>query len=235
MAAPTLFTIRGGRCRDQTLALPAAPQADLRFESKWTGENARRLELAAVFLAENDELLGLLQENLRRVEFNRYNLEVYISIARLFRQNLEMLLDIGRMCSMLEAAVGAKADRKPKQVVAAADKALELALQIRQERNTALRDAIATYYKAWFPRVPEANGRKFLHDLDDVKDHEPDRTVDMTYLVLRELHLPFGAWVEGIRKARNAYAAANQFAPNRNKFDWTDLGDHPVVGGIPEE
>jgi hypothetical protein len=221
--------------RDQTLALPAAPQSDLRFDSKWTTENSRRLELAAGFLADNDELLGLLHENLRRVEFNRYNLEVYIAVARLYRQNVEMLLDIGRVCSMLEAAGAAKTEKKPRQVLAAVDKALELVLQIRQQRNAALRDAIATYYKAWFPRVPEANGRKYLHDLDDVKDHEPDRTVDMTYLVLRELQLPFGEWVEGIREARNAYAAANGAAPNSHRFDWSDLGDHPVVGGIPEE
>jgi hypothetical protein len=221
--------------KDQTLPLPPALSSDLRFDSKWSQENARRLELASGFLADNDELLGLLHENLQRVEFNRYNIEVYVAIARLYRQNIEMLLDIGRMCSLLEAAGRSGPEGRPRQVLGNMDRALELAHQIRQQRNTALRDAIATYYKAWFPRVPEANGRKFLHDLDDVKDHEPDRTVDMSYLVLRELQLPFGKWVEGIREARNAYAAARQLKPNTNKFDWLDLGDHPVVGGIPEE
>ena len=54
------------------------------------------------------------------------------------------------------------------------------------------------------PRVAEANGRRFLHELDDVKDHLPDRTVDMTYLVYRELLLPFGDWVEQVRAARQS-------------------------------
>jgi len=85
------------------------------------------------------------------------------------------------------------------------------------------------------PRVAQANGRTFLHELDDVKDHVPDRTVDMSYLVDRELQLPFGAWVEAIRSARNQYAAANHLAADAQKFDWLDMGDHPVVAGIPEE
>lgn len=221
--------------RDQTLALPPAPGPDLRFDSKWSGENARRLELAAGFLADNDELIGLLHENLRRVEFNRYNLEVYLAVAQLYRQNLHMLLDVGRMCSLLEAAQTAAAGKKPKEAVGALENALALARQIRQQRNLALRDAQATYYKTWYPRVAQAHARKFVHELDDVKDHVPDRTVDMTYLVYRELQLPFGAWVASIREARNAYAAANNLPPNRQKFDWLDLGDYPVVGGIPEE
>jgi hypothetical protein len=99
-----------------------------------------------------------------------------------------------------------------------------------------LRDATATWEKSWFPRVLKANGRTFLHDLDDVKDHVPDRTVDMSYLVLREIAMtPFGEWVEAIRAARNQYARANGIALDNQAFDWLDLGDHPVIAGIPGE
>ena len=44
--------------------------------------------MAGGFLAENSELLDLLHENLRRVEFSRYNLELYVGIAQLYRQNI---------------------------------------------------------------------------------------------------------------------------------------------------
>ena len=137
----------------------------------------------AVFLAENDELLGLLQENLRTANLNRYNLEVYVSIAQLYRQNLEMLRDLGRINYLLESAQKAAEGKDAKQAVEHIDRALQLAKLIRQQRNTALRDATATWEQSWFPRVAKANGRTFLHDLDDVKDHVPDRTVDMSYLV----------------------------------------------------
>jgi hypothetical protein len=221
--------------KDQTLVLPPAPDSGLKFDARWTTENSRRLELAADALNENDELLDLLNENLPRAELNLYNLEVYISIAQLCRQNLEMLIDIGSISSLLESAQRAARDQQPKQAVEALDRALDLARHIRQRRNTVLLDASAVWYKSWLPRVAQANGRTFLHELDDVKDHMPDRTVDMSYLIDRELQLPFGAWVEAIRAARNQYAAANHLVANAQKFDWLDMGDHPVVAGIPEE
>jgi hypothetical protein len=173
-------------------------------------------------LADNDELLGLLEENLRNVEFNRYNLEVYVSVAQLYRQNLEMLLGIGRMSSMVESAQRSAAEGKAKDALESLDGALGVAQNIRLQRNMALRDAVSTWYKSWLPRVEEANGRRFLHQLDDVKDHVPDRTVDMTYLVYRELQLPFGEWVTAIHGTRNRYAAANHLPERKGDFDWRD-------------
>src|SRR5438067_4925797 len=81
--------------RDQNIPLPPVPGADLNYRSEWTAQNARRLQLAAEFLADNDELLGLLHGNLARADRNAYNLEVLLSIAHLCRQNLEMLQAIG--------------------------------------------------------------------------------------------------------------------------------------------
>ena len=52
------------------------------------------MNLARKSLAENDELMNLLYANLPEVQFNHYNLEVYLSIAKLCRQNLLMLKDL---------------------------------------------------------------------------------------------------------------------------------------------
>ncbi|MDQ6707489.1 MAG: hypothetical protein M3Z85_16120, partial [Acidobacteriota bacterium] len=196
--------------RDQTLPLPnpASP-------SEWIAVNSRRLLLGSDAMIANDELLGLLYENMQRADFNRYNLEVFMTIARLYRQNLEMLAGIEQIARLLDSTSKEK-DRK--KMSAALDRALAIAWQIRAERNVALRDATKTWYKSWLPRVAEANGRRFLHEIDDVKDHLPDRTVDMSYLVYRELLLPFGEWVEEIRHLRNEGAAT----PQDKKFDWLD-------------
>jgi hypothetical protein len=213
---------------DQFLPLPPAPSAEdlaAKPDAKgdagggWLRDNARRLELAEQGLTENDELLALLQENLRRAEFNRYNLEVFLSLARLCRHNLEMLRDLGRMDHLIASAHKSAAG-DPAAAVADLDEAIEVARGIRRGRNEALRDATDTWYKTWCPRVAEANGRKFLHVVDDVKDHLPDRTVGMEYLVYRELNLPVGDWVAKIRDARNAYAKAHQLPERDEPFDW---------------
>ena len=67
---------------DQFLPPLAVPSNDLlRSNFDWRAGNQKRLELAGKFLAQNDQLLDLLASNLADVQFNRYNLEVYLSIA----------------------------------------------------------------------------------------------------------------------------------------------------------
>ncbi|MGD0579301.1 MAG: beta-N-acetylhexosaminidase [Bryobacteraceae bacterium] len=97
---------------DQTLPLPPAPAASvLTLSYDWAALSERRLQLAGRFLAENDELLDLLHQNLQQVQFNHYNLELYIGIAELYRQNIDMLFDLARVNTALQAAQAAAAKR----------------------------------------------------------------------------------------------------------------------------
>ena len=127
------------------------------------------------------------------------------------------------MDGLLRSASDAAGKNQAKQAVASLDQVLQEAKLVRYSRNRVLADATQTWYKSWLPRVAEANGRRFLHELDDVKDHLPDRTVDMTYLVYRELLLPFGDWVEQVRSVRNQYATSHGLPAQNGSFDWQDL------------
>ena len=210
--------------QDQTLPLLPVPARDgLKVARDWSKENLRRLELARRFLAENQELLGLIEENRARVRLNRYNLEVFLSIARICRENLEMLLDLGRIDGELKAAQGL-AEAAPASAVAHLDEALELAQRMWLRRNQVYHGAVATWYESWFPRVLEANGRRYLDQVDDVKDHRPVRTVDMSYLIYRELLYPLGDWADSTRSARNEFAQAHGLAARDQKLDWRSTG-----------
>lgn len=114
-----------------------------------------------------------------------------------------------------------------KQAVADLDQALDLARQIREERNEALLNAVATWYKSWLPRVAEANGRKYLNEVDDVKDHLPARAVDMSYLVYRELILPFGKWYGQVEEVRNQYARTHGLPTRTQRLNWKNTGLQP--------
>ncbi len=207
--------------RDQVLSLPPIPQGPyLRQEYDWGELNARRLRLVQQSLAQKDELLGLLHKNLRSVQFNPYNLEVYLSIAELCRHNLEMLEELGEINNSLKAAQAAAARLEYDQAVARLDQALALAEIIRGERNRALSDAAATWYKSWFPRVAEANGRRYLHVLNDVQDYRVDRELGLKYLIERELLLPFGEWFNQVQEVRNRYATAHWIPARNLQFDW---------------
>jgi hexosaminidase len=209
---------------DQTLALPPVPALPyLTLSGDWKKENAERLRLASKYLADNDELLDALHLNLETVEFNRYNLEVFISVAQLCRQNLLMLQSLGTISELLTRAQAAAGQQQAAEAVAALDEVSATAERIRAQRNRVLQETVATWYKSWFPRVPEANGRRFLHELDDVKDHHPDRTIDMSYLVYRQLILPFGEWVEKVREVRNQYARSSNLPVREGRFPWEEL------------
>jgi hypothetical protein len=213
---------------DQTLPLPPVPDGNLNYSSTWSKDNARRLALASQAEQQNEVLQGMLHENIQRAQFNRYNLQVYITIADLCHQNFSMISGIHRMDEDLASASQMK-DKDPKAAVNQMDSALDIATSIWQQRNEALKDATATWDQRWFPRVESANGRHFLHELDDVKDHLPDRTVDMTYLVFREKILPFGQWVNAIATARNQFAAVHNLPARNYHLAWQNFNAVPAV------
>jgi hexosaminidase len=209
---------------DQTLALPPTPAKDLlTLNYDWAVINERRLKMAGRFFAENSELQDLLYENLHRVEFNRYNLELYTGIAQLYRQNIEMLLDLEQINAALQAAPAAAAKGDAKGAVKAIDQALDLAEKIRQQRNQVYANAVTVWYKSWYPRVAMANGRRFVDKVDDVKDHLPVRTIDMTYLIYRQLLYPLGDWAARVQSIRNQYAEARQLPARTGDWNWNEV------------
>jgi len=211
-----------------TLPLPPVPSADyLRLHRDWSQENARRLELTGKFLGENDELESLLYQNISAVEFNRYNLEVYLSISRMCRQNLLMLNELEGISRDLGTAQDQAAKLHYSDAVDALDRALDTALSIRDERNQALQNATATWYQTWFPRVREANGRKAARAPQDFVETEPsDKSrraqIGLIYLVDREFSLPLGQWVLAVQQVRNRYAAEHHLPARPGTFDWQD-------------
>lgn len=211
-----------------TLPLPPVPMGDyLRVSGNWAQENSHRTELAQAALGKNDELLNLLYTNLPQVQFNTYNLEVYLSITGLYRQNLLMLTGLAKIDRYLTTAQDEAAKRHYPEAVAALDAALDSAETIRDQRNLALADATTTWYKTWFPRVREANGRHVASEPQPFVDTATSedarrRQTGLLYLIDREFLLPLGEWVNQVQAARNKYAEAHHLPLRTGNFDWQD-------------
>jgi hexosaminidase len=210
---------------DQTLVEMPAPRLSLlTLPYDWDPENSLRLKMAGEFLAENDELLDLIHLNQTHCQLQKYNLRVFLSIAHLFRQNIQMLLDLQRISAQLKSAELYAGRADADKAVAALDQALNIAASIHTRRNEVLEDAAQVWYETWFPRVSEANGRRFLNKVDDVKDHLPVRTVDLSYLVYRELLYPLGDWASRTVAVRNEYAVAHHLPTRAFSMDWKSTG-----------
>ncbi len=209
--------------KDQVLpSLPVPSGSDLSINKSWNADNKQRLEAAEKFLKENDELMNLLYKNLLTADYQHYNLQVLHSVAQLCRQNLSMLLGLQNINNLLTLSSDAAATN-PSLAVSLIDQALDQAKKIHDERNEVLQEVTTVWYQDWFPRVAEANGRKFLNQVDDVKDHVPARTIDMSYLIYRELKFPLGKWAEDVLTARNQFAGKNNLPLRSETFDWASI------------
>jgi hypothetical protein len=208
---------------DQALQLLPVPAAkNLALPGTWSSANGKRLRLCQIFLKENDELLNLLQQNLLTVTTNRYNIEVMKSIARLCRQNLTMIKGLGDIDRLLVRA-SAVAGSKPAAAVALIDESLNCAARLLKERNKVFNELVTVWYQDWRPLVAAANGRKYLLQVDDVKDHEPVRTIDLSYLIYRQLHYPLDQWAAETLKARNQFAGQHHVPERNASLPWKDI------------
>ena len=210
----------------ETLPLPSLPSADyLHLRDDWGQENARRTDLAWKFLGENDQLMNLLYSNLPSVQFNRYNLEVYLSLTEICRQNLKFMLGLQDISNDLESAQNEAGKLHYVDAVRALDQALDTAYLIRDHRNQVLKDATQIWYKSIYPRVREANGRHVAREPQDfvsvaTSDAARRSQIGLLYLIDREFSLPFGKWVDQVQDVRNRYAVAHNLPAREGTFDW---------------
>jgi hypothetical protein len=206
--------------KDQTLPVLPVPSAqNLTLEKVWEIDNSRRLQAAEYLLKENKELIDLINDNIKGAVYQRYNLQVMRSIALLCRQNLDMLLDLQSINKVL-ILTSKVALTDPSSAISLLDQALDMVKIIMDQRNESLRSLTTLWYQDWYPRVSEANGRKYLDQVDDIKDHLPGRTVDMSYLIYRELHYPLGKWAEEVQHVRNQFAEEHHLQLRTDVFDW---------------
>ena len=59
----------------------------------------------------------------------------------------------------------------------------------------------------------------------------PVRTVDMTYLIYRQLLYPLGDWAEKILAVRNQYAEANHLSRREFRLDWKNTAKPAAKAG----
>jgi len=145
-----------------------------------------------------------------------------LSVASLCRQNLTMLLGLQHIDSLLKLSFGFFS-KDASASVSLIDQALDEVNAIRDERNETLRSLTTVWYKDWHPRVAEANGRHYLNKVDDVKDHRPGRTVDMSYLIYRELHYPIDKWADEVQTIRNRVALKTHLPVRNERVRWETL------------
>jgi len=198
---------------DMTLLPPALPKLpDLALAPTFAGRYEKILKQVPRQLRRNDWLIARLLENLPRARRNRYNLEVFLALAYFQRHHLRMLQGVAAAERELLAAAEAEAGGRRSQAVG-------LMLQAHRRVGEILDDLRQTYSrlkvvweKSTYPRNREVEGKKFVHVMDDVKDHFADRRADLTYMIAPEESIGLEQWRKGLAEVVRGYAKAHGLA-----------------------
>ncbi|KAA6432730.1 family 20 glycosylhydrolase [Dyadobacter flavalbus] len=206
--------------RDQTLPmLPVPKSGTLAIDKKDYPVNAQRYATAKSLIPRNEYALQLIRKNKSLAVTQLYNLEVLESVAAICGQNLRMLVALNQITDMLAKASSA-ASANPAVAVGQLDAAMELVSKLKQQRDSTLNLVTKIWYKEWQPLVEQANGRTFLQQVDDIKDHQPVRTIDLSYLIYRELNYPLDQWWNDVKKVRNDYAQQHRLPLMNKQLNW---------------
>jgi len=204
----------GGRRYDRTLPAPALPSLPgLDFKQVYTGRYEKLVDRARQMTIENDVLQHRLHENIAKAERNRYNLEVFLSLAEFTAHHSRLLLGMknteDRLKAAREAALKNDAPEALEQLLSAYRQVHELV----KERQTTFENLKTIWEKSRFPKGREVQGRKFYHVMDDTKDHWADRRPDLSYMLAPEESMGLENWLKQFASVAREYAKAHNQPP----------------------
>ncbi len=195
----------GGNMVDYLLQMPPLPEAkDLGMTPSFRNKYGAKIEEASGLLKKNDQLVSRLMGNISRVDHNRYNLEVFLTLALLERFTMETVVNLAKVEDYLVTASGS-AD-EPEKAVGQLINAYKLTGKILKNRDEMWTGFTTTWYKGRLPKNQSRNGKVFHHRFDDVKDHFADRRVGLDYMLAPFERMKIEEWRRQLGKIITGYA-----------------------------
>jgi len=195
---------RGTTRYDLTLPAPPLPQgAELTVQVE---KKSPHLAEARARALESDQLVHAIHGSFARVDRNHYNLEVLLALTRFIGHHWRLVEGLAGEENSLTAAHEAASKKDPAQAVGRLVAAYNSIQRLEQEGERIFRELEAVYEKSRFPKGRTVDGRKFVHLLDDTKDHWADRTPDLSFMMAPERSIGLAAWRKQLADVIQAYA-----------------------------
>jgi len=200
----------GTRRTDLALAPPPLPSLpDLDVKPLIGEKYAAFLAEARDRAIENERLTLALAANMGKADRNRYNLEVFLSLARFMGHHWRLVAGLHAAEQSLGKARDAARKKNASEAVGHLVGAHNTIERLREEGERAFRELTAVFEKSHFPKGQSAGGRKFVHVLDDTKDHWADRTADLGFMMAPERGIGLEKWSQDLSAVTRAYAKVN--------------------------
>lgn len=201
---------------DMTLSLPYINDLPDWFPDPfWTDRYQDWLSQAKLRASENDRLIEALQTQMGLADRNRYNLEVFLSLARFMGHHWRLFLDLAQAEEQIKQGQALASDGHAAQAVNQLSAAFNTVDQLRKDGLKTFEDLQTVFEKSRYPKGRSVGGRQFVHVFDDVKDHFADRRADLSYMLAPEDSLGLDLWLKELARSIALYAKENNvpFAP----------------------
>jgi hypothetical protein len=200
----------GNERTDEILILPEIPAAKtLSISANFSERYASLIEDAEEMKEKNSDLVYKLTAYVGKVERNRYNLEVFLSIANLERYFIQTVLTLHEAEELMIKAESAAADGEPSDAVANLTEASNRVSELIEWSDWMWENLTHTWEKSRFEKGRSVDGRNFLHVMDDVKDHRADRRAGLDYLIAPFQRMDLPGWRDQLNERINKYAAVH--------------------------
>lgn len=195
---------------DLTLPLPYINDLPDWFPDPfWTDRYKDWLAEAGLRAAENHRLIEALQAQLGLVDRNRYNLEVFLALARFMGHHWRLFLDLAQAEEQIKQGQALALNDHAAQAVSVILGAYSTVDQLRKDGVQTFADLRTVFEKSCYPKGRSVNGRQFVHVFDDVKDHFADRRPDLSFMMAPEESLGLDSWLKDLAQSISLYAKEN--------------------------
>ena len=184
----------------------SAQAGSLALEPTFAKQYRAVLDKTEVQRQRNDRLISLLNRNLTIVERNRYNLEVFLSLAYLERYFIKTLLELESAEKSLVQASAAGAENKPEIAVNELARAANQVASLLSWEKWMWKDFTRVWEKSRYPKNRSIDGRQFLFVMDDLKDHFAHRRLGLEYMLAPFERIGLKDWHTRLVSLTKSYA-----------------------------
>jgi len=188
-------------------ALPFSYDYTLVAEDNFSRRYAEILKKVPEEKFKVEQAIFALQGKLGSVKRNRYNLEVLLSIAYFEKHFLEMLTALERTEKILQEASQALREEEEQEVLGLLVRAHNTVGNILEERSLMWKNLKRVWEKSRYPKGRSVGGRRFVHILDDLKDHKADRRPGLEYMLVPLENIGLEKWNERLAGYVRSFAA----------------------------
>ncbi len=190
---------------DPYLKMPEIPHAktlDTRpvFQLEYGDKIEEAVQLEPIL----EQVIDQLHYKMNKVSRNRYNLEVFLSIAELELFTVQTIIKIAELeTTLVGLEKRGRSHLEKVQELLEVNKAVG---DILSNQNEMWDNLKTVWQKSRFEKGMSVNGKHFVHILDDVKDHFADRRVGLDYMLAPFQRMEIPEWKNQMGQLIKDYA-----------------------------